>query len=207
MTPAELQLHVADALGVPFPTVSVYARFLRQGNFLTRAGRGRSAPRMTTRDAALIMVSVCGSDGPGEACATVERFSAVRVENHNGNGFLGMLTDLDGMVGAIEGLLDSLVNGDFEKRAHEIGLTYEQALGALQVMFYTNGPARAAIRLSGHVANGENRQYRAPEDGRGPAPPLGRISYLDGQPFAYLAGLFARSAPASEVFVEASADE
>lgn len=52
---------IAQAEGIDEVSVDVYARRAREAGFITQGGRGRSAAKMTTRDAANLLIAVNAS--------------------------------------------------------------------------------------------------------------------------------------------------
>lgn len=60
-SPGELVAAVAAVLGVPQPSVVVHDRNLVVAGLRTKGGRGRSAARVTARDAAGLLIAVAGS--------------------------------------------------------------------------------------------------------------------------------------------------
>lgn len=62
-TPGELVHAIAEALGVPEPTVVVHDRNLVVAGLRTKGGRGRSAAKITANDAANLLIAVAGSTG------------------------------------------------------------------------------------------------------------------------------------------------
>ena len=78
-SPGELVNKMAEVLGVPQPTVVQHDRHLAVAGLRTRGGRGRSAAKMTPRDAAHLLVAVMGSGAFGmpQAKDTVETLKTV----------------------------------------------------------------------------------------------------------------------------------
>lgn len=60
-TPGELIKVVASATGVAEATVTTYHRSLREAGLVTKGGRGTSAARPTSQDAARVLIAVGGS--------------------------------------------------------------------------------------------------------------------------------------------------
>lgn len=57
-TPGQLINGMALALNLPRETVTVYDRFLVESGFRTKGGRGRSAAKVTTADAATLLATI-----------------------------------------------------------------------------------------------------------------------------------------------------
>ncbi|MFH3481643.1 hypothetical protein [Xanthobacter variabilis] len=60
-TSGDLIKAVAEVLGIPEATATTYYRSLREGGLVTKGGRGPSAARMTSRDAAHLLIAVGGA--------------------------------------------------------------------------------------------------------------------------------------------------
>jgi hypothetical protein len=71
---------VAETSGEPEASVTVIARSLREGGFITTGGRGRSAASMTNFDAASLLLGVGAPGDNTKAAATVARLSAAALE-------------------------------------------------------------------------------------------------------------------------------
>jgi len=113
MTPKDLQEVVAEALDVPMPTVSFHARRLREGGFLTKGGRGRSAPSMRSIDAARLTLAILASETTSDSADVLHAFSefqplpsgcAGKFLEHLGGDSLNALT-------AVEMLFRNLAGG------------------------------------------------------------------------------------------------
>ena len=76
-TPSELVHAVAEVLGVSEATVVVHDRNLVMAGLRTKGGRGRSAPRVTARDAANLLIAVTASSAIKDAAETVRTYSAL----------------------------------------------------------------------------------------------------------------------------------
>ena len=74
-SPGELVRKVAEVLGVPEPTVTVHDRNLVTAGLRTKGGRGRSAAKMTTIDAANLLLAVAGSSMVKKTVPTVEEYA------------------------------------------------------------------------------------------------------------------------------------
>jgi hypothetical protein len=64
-TPRKLVLTMAEALGLPEPTVTQYDRQLSESGLRSKSGRGPSAAKVTARDAANLLISILGSPVAG----------------------------------------------------------------------------------------------------------------------------------------------
>lgn len=64
-TPGELIEATAVALGVPEPTVFQYDRTLAEHGLRSKRGRGRSAPKVTARDAANLLIAAVATPVSG----------------------------------------------------------------------------------------------------------------------------------------------
>ncbi|VFU08405.1 ArsR/SmtB family transcription factor [Methylocella tundrae] len=78
-TPSNLIESVARALGVPEATVSSHYRALREAGLVSKAGRGRGSAKMTTQDAANLLIAVAGSSALKNAIETVTEIVALPV--------------------------------------------------------------------------------------------------------------------------------
>jgi hypothetical protein len=64
-TPGELVKCVAEALGIPEPTVVLYDRVLAENGLRSKGGRGTSAAKVTAADAANLLIAIVGSPVSG----------------------------------------------------------------------------------------------------------------------------------------------
>lgn len=65
---------LAYATGIPHATVFAYGRFAREAGFINQKGRGRGAAEMTVRDAANLLIAVCGTEVTRDAGIVIEEF-------------------------------------------------------------------------------------------------------------------------------------
>lgn len=165
MVPAELQQLVSDALGVPFATVAMCARRLREAGLITRGGRGRSAPKMGFADAARLTVAVCVSLGSMEADKELSRFLQTRPDPGaaEGSGFLDFLPgadqqEIDG-VNALMITMEAFAFGDIETRLAEFGATGVAPGQSLYFQFKLGGCPTVAVRSS-VVRRLDKRDYK-----------------------------------------------
>lgn len=81
-SPGELVRTVAEALGIPRPTVVVHDRNLVKAGLRSKGGRGRSAAKVTASDAANLLIAVAGSvwyhSGIKDTVAIVEDYAPLR---------------------------------------------------------------------------------------------------------------------------------
>lgn len=73
----ELVATVAEALGVPIETVTVYDRFLAEAGMRTRAKRGRGSTPMTYRDAANLLIAAALQVQPKDTVSIVQEYNAL----------------------------------------------------------------------------------------------------------------------------------
>jgi hypothetical protein len=64
-TPGQLVKCVAEALGIPEPTVVQYDRLLAENGLRSKGGRGTSAAKVTAVDAANLLIAIMGSPVAG----------------------------------------------------------------------------------------------------------------------------------------------
>jgi hypothetical protein len=76
-TPGELSRTVSRLLGISEPTVMVHDRNLALAGFRTKAGRGRSAPKMTPADAAALLITATASPSLRGSIETFQRYSGL----------------------------------------------------------------------------------------------------------------------------------
>ncbi|WOI55116.1 hypothetical protein [Palleronia sp. LCG004] len=81
-SPGELQKKVAVTLGIDDVEAATTWRVLREAGLVTKGGRGRSAARVTHRDAATLIYAICGSTMIKEAPAFINRATSSRGFNH-----------------------------------------------------------------------------------------------------------------------------
>lgn len=78
-TSGELIKTVAEITGHPEARVNTYFRSLREAGLVTKGGRGPSAAKMTSRDAATLLTALMGSRFDNEPAAQIVRdFEGVR---------------------------------------------------------------------------------------------------------------------------------
>src|SRR4051812_9790994 len=64
-TPGQLVKCIAEALGIPAPTVVQYDRLLAENGLRSKGGRGNSAANVTPIDAANLLIAIMGSPVAG----------------------------------------------------------------------------------------------------------------------------------------------
>src|SRR5579864_4088243 len=74
-TPGELIRICADALCLSEVTVAAHYRNLREAGLVTKGGRGRSAPKSTVDDAAMLLVALLGAESGVQAAEAVRWFA------------------------------------------------------------------------------------------------------------------------------------
>jgi hypothetical protein len=127
-TPGELVHTIAQALGIPATTVVQHDRNLAAFGLRTKAGRGRSAARVTSVDAANLLIAIGGAPISGasvkESSRTCERYRGLRsygVLQKTGTFLrltkqlptLGKLPDKHAFGDAIATLIDAVAAGEF----------------------------------------------------------------------------------------------
>jgi hypothetical protein len=80
-TPGQLIKVVAEATGVPEPTVFQHDRNLVVAGLRTKGGRGTSAAKVTVRDATHLLTAVLGSEQVKDSVATVQRYADTAMED------------------------------------------------------------------------------------------------------------------------------
>jgi len=75
-TPGDLTKVMAAAIKQPLETVKHHDQNLLAGGFRSRRGRGPSAPHVTPRDAANLLVAILGSPVVRDSAITVRRYAA-----------------------------------------------------------------------------------------------------------------------------------
>lgn len=68
---------VEKATGVPYASLKVYARELKEAGLLTSGRGGRGAPDMTLLDAARMVIALLATDKPTGSAVVTEYFSAM----------------------------------------------------------------------------------------------------------------------------------
>jgi hypothetical protein len=136
-TPGKLVHTVAAVLGIPEATVVQHDRNLAEAELRTKGGRGRSAARVTSHDAANLLIAICGAPISGasvkESLTTCNRYGPLRAYDTHGSlgSFSKMKVQFPTLaklpVGhrfkdAIAALIDSLVAGEFDVGGRRTGV-------------------------------------------------------------------------------------
>lgn len=77
VTPGRLRETITEVLGVPESTVTLQDRLLAEAGLRAKGGRGRSAAKMTSADAANLLIAVAGSSVSKDAPQIVRDYSAL----------------------------------------------------------------------------------------------------------------------------------
>ena len=86
-SPGELVRKFSELLGISEPTIVQYDRCLIVACLRLKGGRGPSAARMKSRDAARLLVAVLGSDQAKNSAQTVWRYSETRLYKAASEGY------------------------------------------------------------------------------------------------------------------------
>lgn len=78
-SPGEMVKTIAAALGMPEATVVVHDRNLVVAGLRTKGGRGRSAAKVTARDAANLLTAVMGAGQIKDSVLVIQRYEATRI--------------------------------------------------------------------------------------------------------------------------------
>ena len=71
---SDLVATVSQVIGLPTATVQFYARLLREAGHIRQAGRGLSAARMDSDDAAALLLGLIAADQPKDTVEAFEKF-------------------------------------------------------------------------------------------------------------------------------------
>jgi hypothetical protein len=118
-TPRELIRAVAEALGVPEPTVVVHDRNLALAGLRTMAGRGRAAAKMTATDAANLVVATAGSMNVKDSAKTVTNYGALQADRR-GVDWIGRyfrLGEKHSFSDAVTSLLEAAAHDEIDHRS------------------------------------------------------------------------------------------
>lgn len=77
-TLSELTKILSQVTGIPEATVFAYGRFAREAGHITQGGRGRGGASMTYKDAANLLLAVCGTSVTREAGETIQWYRETR---------------------------------------------------------------------------------------------------------------------------------
>jgi len=76
---SQLVTTLSDTLGVPEPTVRLYARHTQESGFITKKGRGKSAAQMSATDAANLLIAILGTITAKDAGTAIELYRNCRL--------------------------------------------------------------------------------------------------------------------------------
>ena len=128
-TPGQLFERVADAFAMPLVQVKQMDRFLADAGLRTMTGgRGRNAPKVSSRDAAHLLIAAAASRNIKDAADMVRSFGnlpfSANQEHFTGEEKL-TLPKIEGLskdhtfADALAALIDSVRNGDFDAAIRE----------------------------------------------------------------------------------------
>lgn len=152
-SPGELVVAIAETMGFSEATVLVHDRALRAAGFRSTKGRGWSAAKVTTRDAANLLTALLGSWQSRDAVDSVLRYAKTRVDEvrSSKDGYrsihlaeLSALPPNHSFVRALEALLISAASGALAELLAKTGATVPR----IEISAQTPGTL-GAIRLSG----------------------------------------------------------
>lgn len=120
-SPGELVRKLSELLGIPEPTIVLHDRNLVVAGLRSKTGRGKSAARMTARDAAHLLIAVLGSSQVKDSVETVRRYEETRFIKIVSGGYddsasavLRELPPDHSFVDAIEALVAAAADGSLE---------------------------------------------------------------------------------------------
>jgi len=117
-SPGQLVDTVAQVLGVPQPTVKVHDYNLSVAGLRSKGGRGRSAAKMTSADAANLLIAVAASSFVKDTVDTVRDYADLPVFHNMSASWADTLPSLQAlsrehtMREALIGLIDAARSGD-----------------------------------------------------------------------------------------------
>jgi hypothetical protein len=127
-SPGELVRVISEALGVPEPTVTQHDRNLVIAGLRSKGGRGRSAAKVTARDAAHLLTAVMGSALVKDSVEAVERYGATRIhkDTSSPSGFkdyvvpeLAALSHDHSFLDGLEALIASAASGSLQRALYD----------------------------------------------------------------------------------------
>jgi hypothetical protein len=159
-TLAKLVTTMAWITGLPRSTVFAYGRFAREAGHITQRTRGPGAAQMSVRDAANLVMAVCGTDVTRKAGITIEALRAMKAmiaKSSQPPGYVlawlsplglkqrGDMASLNPNFGSfLEYLIETAASGDLQRFLSGISLD-------LRVSFDRSTPlARVEIRRRRH---------------------------------------------------------
>lgn len=170
---------LAEAIGLPEASVVVYDRKLLEAGLRSKSGRGRSAAKVTARDAAHLLVAILGTAQLKDAAIAVRRYAETRPRPHGPatEGFVGLgiaeLEDLPpehSFVDALAALISSAASGSLAAamlaNADEINGRMILSPPAIEVAVLMPGTL-AEIRIAGTgTAVSRSVRYALPDPWR-----------------------------------------
>jgi hypothetical protein len=165
-TPGELVRVVAGVLGAPEATVVQHDRNLLAAGLRSKSGRGPSAAQVTSRDAANLLIAICGASPFGasvkETVETYNRYATLQSFKHNRPGnfarvksylpALGLLPRGHCFPEAISGLIDSMAAGEFNlikrRPTASVSVTLDDLGPTARIIVEVRDPDRRSIHLS-----------------------------------------------------------
>lgn len=158
-SPGQLVKVLADVLGVPEPTLTQHDRNLAVNGLRSMGGRGRSAAKVTARDAARLLVAIMGSNHVKDTVETVLRYESAQARKSAGtegeNSFckfsvpeLASLPDPHGFVDGLEALIASFISGTIFDDAQP-GWFIQNTIEVLVAAPTTEGRIRVSSRSKG----------------------------------------------------------
>jgi len=132
---------IARATGVPEATVLLHMRNVREAGILTQGGRGRSAARMTTRDAANLLIAVAGASAVKDSVVPIHRQAQTWVREGTWEETLAVpellaLPADHRFADAVVALLNSAASGSLEALAIEIQGSPVDLIDDLRIPFW-----------------------------------------------------------------------
>ena len=122
--PRELVELIAEAVGIPATTLTVYDRTLLEAGLRSKRGRGRGAAEVTPRDAAHLLTAILASPMVKDSVQSVERYGATKPRQalDDGGGFASLsipeltaLTAQSSFLDALEALIASIASGSLRE--------------------------------------------------------------------------------------------
>jgi hypothetical protein len=168
-TPGELVETLSTELGLPLNSIAQYDRHLVVEGLRTKNGRGTSAARVTTQDAAHLIVAVLGSLRIREAIFAVNRYAACRISEGSwadcSMPTMEALPKEHNFIDALCAMIDAARNGELRrfldqpaldeetrnKRIifpHEQQVTVSARMPSPEGVFELRGSRRAYVRYS-----------------------------------------------------------
>src|SRR6516225_8593497 len=83
-TPGQLVQEMADVLGMSKATVTQYDRMLAENGLRSKSGRGKSAAKVTARDAAYLLITLATSRSATDAVRNCKAYASLRDDVFSG---------------------------------------------------------------------------------------------------------------------------